>query len=68
MFSKIQRVSESYKGLVKTALSLTFRISNSLGLKREPRICTPDKLPGDAEAAGPWSMLLRVTAEEFSIM
>ena len=57
VFFNTQRASESSEGLAKTALSLTSRISDSLGLKWDPRICIPDKFPGDVGAATPWPTL-----------
>ena len=44
------------EGLVKRRwLGSSPRVSDSVDLAWEPRICIPDAFPGDADAAGRWT-------------
>ena len=47
-------MSESFGGFAKQrSLSLTLKVSDSAHLGQDPRIFISDKLPDDADAAGP---------------
>lgn len=54
---KLQHASESPGDLVEHSAGLHHRVSNSVRLEWGPRNCVSNKLPGDADAAGPWSTL-----------
>lgn len=44
------------KGLLEQGLSPTSRVSGLLDLKGDPRICIPNKSPGDTAVTDAWSM------------
>ena len=51
--SRLYYASESPRGIVKNSLlGPNSSVSDSVGLRRGPRICLSNKFPGDVEAAG----------------